>query len=82
MLLQHGEKIILLTLNTALADLSFTPNHKDNPIKLNSIEWSDIHFTLIRLIANKISSIGEGSFFEIREDITFTFATLKKFAYF
>jgi hypothetical protein len=90
LLTTEGSFIKTLTLNNALSDLTFEFHPslvEKRHFKLNSIDWCNIHQILLVQISNRMEEMkdlysNKPSQYRIREDLTLTVTTLKKYIYF
>jgi hypothetical protein len=90
MLYNEGRTIKTSALNNALQDLTFEYHPSEvgrRSLKLQEIDWCGIHSLLLDLLTTRMEEMKEvyslrQSSYKIREDVTLTVTTLKKYLYF
>ena len=86
----EGHTIKTSALNNALQDLTFEyhPSQVERRnLKLQKIDWCGVHESMLDLLTNRMDEMKETysqkqSQYKIREDVTLTVTTLKKYLYF
>lgn len=90
MLFNEGKSIKTSALNNTLQDLTFEYHPSEvcrRELKLNEIDWCGIHSQLLDLLSTRMEEMRDlyaqkASQYKIREDLTLTVTTLKKYLYF
>ena len=90
MLENEGHTIKTSALNNALQDLTFEYHPSQvgrRNLRLQEIDWCGVHEKLLGLLNDRMEDMKETysskqSQYKIREDVTLTVTTLKKYLYF